>query len=988
MAPPPGQPSASKWLPSINARFVAQLLTVGVSYFLLGKLGLLVAHGAEGSSWPPAGLAVAAPLLLGYRVWPGILAGAIGLGLTTETSLPLLAALAAGNTIEGLCGAWLANRFARGRYFWERPRDLAKFSVLVCFLTPLISPPFGLSRVSFSAFPFWTADADTFMTCWMGEIMSVMLVTPLVVMIGDQRRERLNRSELIELAALFLGLGLVTGIVFGPIAPRLQAHMLPYLCLGFTVAIAFRHGSHATATATVLMSVIALLGTVHGHGLFAGLAREHALLALQGFIVFSAGTNLAVAAVVTQRERAMRALRSAHGELEERVEERTRELQKEIEERKRTEAALKEAEAGARKQLAELCQIYDATPAGLFVMDQNLRYQRLNQRLAKLNGKPVGAHLGKTMHDILPAFYADVLREAIRPVIESGKPVLDFEISGEAPGGQRTIRHFLASFYPLRADTKEVAGVMGAVMDITDRKRAEETLRASEERYRSLVELSPDAIILLRGGRIILANSAALQLFGAAEPGQLVGSSLFKLLHADGHAPMRQRIHGLLQGHPRRLTEERIIQLNGRLVDVEVSASTFVENGRRVFQFIMRDISERKAMEQALANSESRYRRLFETARIGLLIVDSKTARIAEVNPFLMAMLACSRAEVIGSRPWDLEYFRSNKDQCQSTFREVQQTGFVHCGRLMVRTKSRGEILAELTANTYVVDGAQVIQCSFRDISARVRAEEALQQTLERLDELVNERTLELTVTNESLNKEIKHRREAEGALAQVLDRLVDAQENERKRVSRELHDRMGQEISVLKLRLSFLQPQLLPTQEARERLQEAERIADDIGSGMHRLAWELRPPALDDLGLEAALRHLSGKWSEYSGIPCDFVAHGMEETRLSPKVETTLYRLTQEALSNVLKHSRATQANAILERRFNDITLIIEDNGRGFDAPATLASHGKSDRLGLLGMQERVLLVGGSIDFESGSGQGTSVFVRVPFQARTAPEK
>jgi signal transduction histidine kinase len=151
----------------------------------------------------------------------------------------------------------------------------------------------------------------------------------------------------------------------------------------------------------------------------------------------------------------------------------------------------------------------------------------------------------------------------------------------------------------------------------------------------------------------------------------------------------------------------------------------------------------------------------------------------------------------------------------------------------------------------------------------------------------------------------------------------------------------------------------------------------------IHRLAWELRPAALDDFGLEMALRRYADEWAALSGVPVDFHSRGMTARRLAPELETTLYRITREALTNVFRHAKARRVSVLVERRPERVSLIVEDDGQGFDAAATLAASTTPGKLGLLGMQERATLAGGSLEIESSPGAGTTVFVRVPLGGR-----
>jgi signal transduction histidine kinase len=260
------------------------------------------------------------------------------------------------------------------------------------------------------------------------------------------------------------------------------------------------------------------------------------------------------------------------------------------------------------------------------------------------------------------------------------------------------------------------------------------------------------------------------------------------------------------------------------------------------------------------------------------------------------------------------------------------------------------------------------------------QAREALQIERDQLDARIQQRTAELMVLNHELQAEILQRKRAEAAHQLVLRCLSEAQETERGRISRELHDRLGQDLTALKLGLQNLRRQGFPAVTAGESLNQLEKLAEGLMRDIHRLAWELRPPVLDDLGLCLALQRYADDWSQSTGVPVDLHAGGdWKNHRLPHEFETTLYRLAQEALTNVARHARAKNVSLLLERRSDQVSLIVEDDGGGFDSQGMMAAPASTGRLGLLGMQERVRLAGGTLTIESTLGTGTTVFARLP---------
>jgi PAS domain S-box-containing protein len=225
--------------------------------------------------------------------------------------------------------------------------------------------------------------------------------------------------------------------------------------------------------------------------------------------------------------------------------------------------------------------------------------------------------------------------------------------------------------------------------------------------------------------------------------------------------------------------------------------------------------------------------------------------------------------------------------------------------------------------------------------------------------------------------RDVTERKRSESMRSDLIRRLLTAQEDERRRLARELHDSMGQELTAVMLSLKAVESLVPDSSPARTRLREMRDSVERIGRAVHDASVELRPTSLDDLGLKASLVDLVHRWSQRSGILVDLHASFDETERIPLEIETVVYRVVQEALTNVVKHADASRVSVILERREGYLIAIVEDDGRGFAEDVDMTRG----RLGIVGMRERAILVGGSLQVESSADIGTTVRIRVPLK-------
>lgn len=272
-------------------------------------------------------------------------------------------------------------------------------------------------------------------------------------------------------------------------------------------------------------------------------------------------------------------------------------------------------------------------------------------------------------------------------------------------------------------------------------------------------------------------------------------------------------------------------------------------------------------------------------------------------------------------------------------------------------------------------------------ITKRQRAEDALQKANDELETKVRNRTAELFKANEELRREIKERQQIQEIQLKTQERLqtlsgklIEAQETERRSIARELHDEIGQALTAVKINLQTLQ-HLSNTSEIALPVHESISIVEVALQQVRSLSLDLRPSLLDDLGLVAALRWYVDRQTQRAGIIGEFVVKSLE-TKLLPNLETTCFRIVQEALTNIVRHAQAQQVYIELRQQENQLHLVIRDDGVGFDVQAARERATDGGSLGLLGMEERALLVGGQINIESVQQHGTKIHVWFPLTA------
>jgi PAS domain S-box-containing protein len=472
----PGSPKAAPGLslPEHPAGRVAILAVLTILYFVAGKIGLALAfvHANASAVWPPTGIALAAFLLFGHRVWPSILVGAFLVNLTTAGTPATSAAIAVGNTLEGWIGAHLVFRFASGCRAFDRVRDILRFTVLAALLATTVSATIGTTTLAVAGSAAWASFRHIWITWWLGDATGALVLAPVLVLAAVEPRPRWDLWKAGEAVLLFGGLVAAGFVVFH----RMDPPPIMFACIPFPLWAAFRFGKREATAATLVLSILAVWGTLPGYGPFARPTPNESLLLLQVFMAGLSMMNLVVAAVVSSGQRVEHELRVARDELENTVSARTeslsqavRALEHEVHERRRAEQELRESEVRMRGLL-------EAAPDAMVVVDATGTITEISAQVRKVFGYARNELIGQSVELLVPeAFRRDHARHRRG---FSGDPRTRAMGEGlELHALRRDGTEFPVeiSLSPVRSDEELL--VMAAIRDITERKLVEQKIR-------------------------------------------------------------------------------------------------------------------------------------------------------------------------------------------------------------------------------------------------------------------------------------------------------------------------------------------------------------------------------------------------------------------------------------------------------------------------------------------------------------------------------
>jgi PAS domain S-box-containing protein len=449
--------------------------------------------------------------------------------------------------------------------------------------------------------------------------------------------------------------------------------------------------------------------------------------------------------------------------------------------------------------------------------------------------------------------------------------------------------------------------------------------------------------------RITRINDAMLAQYGYTRE-QMTGLTPADLYAHDLEEGRRNWTRFFDAGRLHTITNERKADGTPILVEGDYIC-LYDEQGRITGHFgIQRDITERAAQEQALRESEEKFAKAFRSSPFPITIATLDEGRFIEVNEAFLRDVGFTREQVIGHTAPELGLWRDPAARTEFV-RRLERDGMVREYEFEARTRNRERQINHIWAEKITLGGTVCLLDIVWDVTEWRLNEEALRSSRQELRGLATKQQ--------------------------------QVREEERTRIARELHDELGQQLTGLKMDLSWMKGRVSKGQpEVGERMQDVIRRVDGTVDAVRRIATELRPGVLDLLGLAAAIEWQAQEFRRRTGIHTDLNLHS-DNAAVDDVRSTTIFRILQEALTNVARHANATRVAIEFHQGDDELALEVRDNGRGITTPTTTGSGS----LGLVGIRERAIACGGYLSIDSVPGTGTSIVVRIPLAEPAAPE-
>jgi PAS domain S-box-containing protein len=635
----------------------------------------------------------------------------------------------------------------------------------------------------------------------------------------------------------------------------------------------------------------------------------------------------------------------------------------------------KRAEEEIREREERFRATFEQAAVGIAHVSPDGRWLRVNQRLCDILGYTREELLEKTFQDVTHPDDLEADRDQTRRLLAGEIDTFSLEKRYVEKDG--SIAWCALTVSLVCEPSGEPDYFISAIEDIADRKRAEEALRQSEELYRSVIEQAAENIFIIDPytKRILEANAALQHSLGYA-PEELKSMTLYDIVAHD-RASIDNNISRILAQKRYFVGERKYRRKDGSLVTVEVNVSAVTYGGKEALCIVAHDVTEHKQAEQELHRSLNILLALREANQVLGSTLESEeiVTRLLEIMRGVAALTAAVISK--GDEEGELHVWRSvgleslsPEIRSASEARNARLAALEHQEQRLLHLRHPGsadERLAALFLPLKVKDRVVGVLEAY--------GSEALVQD-DTVDVLISLTTQAASALEKALLYEELGTRER--ALQELVGKLLGAQEEERRRVAYEVHDGLAQVASAAHQHLQAFARRYSPDAERGQRdLERIVRLVRGTVSDARRIIANLRPTTLDDLGLAATISLEVERLGE-EGYQVDYV-EDLGNERLPNAVEIALFRVAQEALTNVRRHARASWVSIELRRWEQEVRLEVRDQGRGFDPTAQPLESGPGERVGLAGMRERVSMLGGGLEINSRVGAGTTVVATVP---------
>jgi PAS domain S-box-containing protein len=572
----------------------------------------------------------------------------------------------------------------------------------------------------------------------------------------------------------------------------------------------------------------------------------------------------------------------------------------------------------------------------------------------------------------------DVLQLLVASIILTIASEIAFTFYKHAYGFFNLVGHYfkILSFYLIYKAVIQTGLARPYALLFRNLKQSEEAIRESETRYRAVVEDQTELICrFLPDGKLTFVNNAYCSYFGKKRE-ELIGHKFVTLIPEEDRERVEKTIASINQENPVLTHEHRVLNPNGEVTWQQwTNRAIFDAEGHFMeFQAVGRDITRRRHLEEALQESKEKYRSMMEAMNDPVYIC-SPDFRITYMNP---AMVRRTGRDRTGEHCYKVIHGLSEK--CPfCVYDKIQQ-----------REHLITEIVSPQNGRSYHVSHSPIFHVGgsiskmtiYRDVTKLKQTEEALQRAHDGLERQVEERTAELLKSNALLKKEIVERKRTEEALLisekqlrHLSSRLLEVQENERKRIGRDLHDTIAQELVNIKVSLERKLLEMDGTKGPKTiTIENLISMVQKNTEEIRRIIMDLRPSILDDLGLLVTINWFCREYQSTNPKIQIEKQVDIEDHEIPEPLKIVIFRVMQEALGNAAKHSNANRIKISLKRTDSEIKLSIEDNGEGFDMGDVRSQFNVMEGLGLSIMKERTNFSNGSFSIKSTPGEGTVI--------------